>query len=78
LACGEKIPVIDHIKFGFGRAVTMAGEVMANILNALLEEIIFAEFQRVAVFPTDYEAAFKVVKDLMHQQDWHRLGCCQL
>ncbi len=53
LASGRKWPVIDHIKFRLGGAVAITGQIVADMLDAFLEEITFAELEREAVLLAD-------------------------
>lgn len=62
MASGWEGPIIDHIKLGFGGAVTITGEVMPDILNSFLEEVIFAQFQQKAVLLAYFKAACKVIE----------------
>ena len=44
LAGSRQRPIYDHFKFGLRRAVTVAGQIMANALHAHFEKIAFAQF----------------------------------
>jgi hypothetical protein len=62
LARSREGPVSDHVEFRLRRAVAVTGEIVADIFDALLEEVTFIQFQREAVLLADKEDAFKVIE----------------
>jgi hypothetical protein len=62
LAGGREWPVGDHIKFRFGKAIAVAGSVMANVFDTLFEEVTFAELERETALLADLEAALKTIQ----------------
>lgn len=38
LTCSRKLPIVDQIEFGFGRAVAVLSDVVADILNSVCEK----------------------------------------
>jgi hypothetical protein len=46
LTSSRKRPVVDHVELRLGWAVAIAGKVMADIFDACLEEVAFAELER--------------------------------
>ena len=59
----RKGPVRDHVKFRCGRAVSIRGEVVADILYFVFEELAFVEFEADPVFLKDAADSFEVNQD---------------
>jgi len=45
LAGSRKGPVGDHIEFGLGGAVTIAGQIVADVFDTFFEEVALAELE---------------------------------
>jgi acyl carrier protein len=67
LAGSGQRPVSDHIKFGLGRAVTVAGQIVADILHTLLQEITFTQLQREAVLLADSEDTVEIIQQVVKE-----------
>ena len=62
LAVGGELPVLDKIKLGFGGAVAVGGDVVANVLETALEEVTFRELEGDLVFDKNLADAVEVVQ----------------
>ncbi len=60
IASGREWPVRDHVKFRLRRAVAVAGQIVANIFDTLLEEVTLVELHGQAILLAHFGAALPI------------------
>jgi hypothetical protein len=61
LSVGGELPVFDEVELGFGWAVAVGGDVVANVFETALEEVTFRELKGDLVLDKDLADAVEVV-----------------
>jgi hypothetical protein len=62
LAIDWKRPIVNKIEFGLGRAVALRGDIVADVFDAVSEELAFLQLKGDAIFHEDVADAFKQLK----------------
>ena len=74
LTIGGELPVLDEIKLGFGGAVAVGGDVVANVFEAALEEVTFRELEGDLVFDKNLADAIEVVQKVGRSLENRRMS----